>query len=141
MIVYCPVMLPSSSKLDVCVVLVLLMNLWQGVLTSDLSNFCSPDEFDCQDSTGCIPEDWECDGISDCEESGIDEHDGCSHECATGNFECVSENKCIPQDWVCDYFPDCADQSDEKQNCPPCSGFTCGISGMCLEERYVCDSC
>ena len=53
---------------------------------------CSPGEFQCRDEGNCIPQDWTCDGHSDCTD-GSDET-VCNVTCSEEEFQCDNSD-CI----------------------------------------------
>lgn len=104
---------------------------------------CHDDEFQCQTDGFCIPDKWECDGHSDCED-GSDEHNSCPPvTCNSYEFQCANKI-CIPLSWLCDGDNDCRDMSDEL-NCPtppftcPSGQWQCPISQVCIDLVKVCD--
>uniref|UniRef100_M3ZRL5 EGF-like domain-containing protein n=1 Tax=Xiphophorus maculatus TaxID=8083 RepID=M3ZRL5_XIPMA len=88
----------------------------------------------------CIPEEWHCDGTSDCIDD-TDEHDCSQVTCDDSHFQCLSDGECIPDVWVCDNEEDCEDSSDER-HCPgrTCTSgqFSCS-NGACIPGEYHCD--
>jgi len=88
-------------------------------------------EYECSTFWGdtCMPQEWVCDGIIDCED-GSDEAT-CGEEapepwdywagCTDEDHACSSVfgEECIPPHWVCDHIIDCEDVSDEDES-------TCG---------------
>ena len=53
---------------------------------------CAPGEFQCRDEGNCIPQDWTCDGHSDCVD-GSDET-VCNVTCSEEEFQCDNSD-CI----------------------------------------------
>ena len=53
---------------------------------------CAPGEFQCRDEGNCIPQDWTCDGHSDCTD-GSDET-VCNVTCSEEEFQCDNSD-CI----------------------------------------------
>ena len=53
---------------------------------------CTPGEFQCRDEGNCIPQDWTCDGHSDCTD-GSDET-VCNVTCSEEEFQCDNSD-CI----------------------------------------------
>lgn len=84
----------------------------------------------CNSTGKCIPQDWLCDQIVDCE----DEEDEISCSCPLLHMECVafnsSLNKCVDLFQVCDGVQHCIDNSDE---------FDCDCSTS--SPRYAVPEC
>ncbi|XP_038633061.1 very low-density lipoprotein receptor-like isoform X3 [Scyliorhinus canicula] len=122
---------------------------------------CGLHEFQCSNSTVCIPKYQLCDGNHDCA-SGTDESDHLCEEkamqpgsCGELEFICRS-GQCIELQSACDNFPDCSDGSDEV-NCNrnecleangKCSdycwdlplGYECACpTGLDLINHFICD--
>ncbi|VDI24043.1 uncharacterized protein LOC143042041 [Mytilus galloprovincialis] len=74
---------------------------------------CVDDAFHCSEEKKCIPDEWHCDGIDDCD--GEDEKD--CEECNNDAFLCTADSTCIRSNWVCDSWPDCSDGQDDI-GCP-----------------------
>ena len=68
-------------------------------------------QFECETSKKCIPREWQCNNVTDCED-GSDEH--C--ECGDGEFQC-DDGTCIIERYFCDGKPDCRLGEDEIQGC------------------------
>uniref|UniRef100_A0A1I7U2X4 EGF-like domain-containing protein n=1 Tax=Caenorhabditis tropicalis TaxID=1561998 RepID=A0A1I7U2X4_9PELO len=70
--------------------------------------------FDClSGNLRCIPAEWQCDNIADCE-NGKDET-GCTyaHHCGNGFMLCKNGN-CVDKNFKCDGEDDCMDGTDEQ---------------------------
>ncbi len=76
---------------------------------------CPPDQFPCANGN-CIPKDWACDGIADCDvENATDEDEDF---CAACPFQFLCTNGlCTDLENVCDGVNHCRDDSDESQLC------------------------
>ncbi|KAI6205775.1 hypothetical protein M3Y94_00830600 [Aphelenchoides besseyi] len=70
----------------------------------------------------CIPNEWLCDGTSDCRDSEDETHELCEPlgakkgvlergNCPSLHFEC--DSKCIPESFRCDKHKDCSNGQDE----------------------------
>ncbi|NXH54993.1 LRP2 protein, partial [Rhabdornis inornatus] len=88
---------------------------------------CSRTHVPCRDGTGCVAQEYLCDGEKDCAD-GSDE-DGCAQLCNTPGHHapCQSHEypcglgSCLNASLVCNGQQDCADGSDEGGNCSvPC---------------------
>ncbi|NXM49549.1 LRP2 protein, partial [Gymnorhina tibicen] len=88
---------------------------------------CSRTHVLCRDGTGCVAQEYLCDGEKDCAD-GSDE-DGCAQLCNTAGqpAPCQSHEypcrlgSCLNASLVCNGRQDCADGSDEGRNCSvPC---------------------
>ncbi|XP_063414275.1 very low-density lipoprotein receptor-like isoform X2 [Mytilus trossulus] len=77
---------------------------------------CVDGAFHCSIEKKCIPSEWHCDGVDDCD--GEDEKDctDCNNY-ENGAFLCTADSTCIRWDWVCDSYPDCSD-GEEDIGCP-----------------------
>ncbi|XP_048762452.1 cuticle collagen 13-like isoform X1 [Ostrea edulis] len=67
----------------------------------------------------CIPQDFVCDGLGDCDDQSDESPDLCGKTrptCPEGLFAC-NNGQCVRSDAKCNGAPDCADLSDEA-NCP-----------------------
>lgn len=120
-------------------------------------------QFDCKPTgTGrrCIPLEWLCDNIGDCD-NGLDEAQ-CSyiHDCSPGQMACHN-GECIEKSWKCNGQVDCRNGHDER-GCddytpnfkisggsrsrptvaasPPCTAnmYKCDL-GPCVLKSYLCD--
>ncbi|EGT52118.1 hypothetical protein CAEBREN_22936 [Caenorhabditis brenneri] len=142
----------------------LIKNTTQAPVTNSTCD--SAKHFDC--GTGqqlqCIPVEWQCDNINDCE-NGKDEL-GCTyaHHCSSGQMMCKN-GRCIAGEFKCDAEDDCSDGSDEMHceynayrpvldrhsispspntfvghNGPPCEPprMRCR-SGQCIQKDLICD--
>ncbi|XP_015918312.1 vitellogenin receptor isoform X2 [Parasteatoda tepidariorum] len=102
---------------------------------------CTSDEFQCKRSKTCVPKDFVCDGLKDCEDSSDEVCDGPVEICPGNDFRC-SNGRCILIDWKCDSRDDCGDNSDEI-GCPPstsCSKDQMSCSGgECIPTLWKCD--
>ncbi|XP_072179349.1 MAM and LDL-receptor class A domain-containing protein 1-like [Diadema setosum] len=122
----------------------------------DISNgYCNSGEYQCNNGH-CIPDYWECDGITDCSDNSDEVHCGklaTTVYCDGNSFQCSNGN-CIPASWKCDGWDDCSDGSDEvscgsgpiylTQAMPyagSCYGFGCNCIGSdCLSSDCYCDA-
>ncbi|CAF0996864.1 unnamed protein product [Rotaria sordida] len=101
----------------------------------DCTPKCSKREYTCNTTGKCIPRQWVCDKIQDCED-GSDEYN-CN--CTSHDFYCES-GQCIKPTYRCDGFPQCRDGSDEF-DCNytvPCTEFECD-NKRCIPESWRCD--
>ncbi|NWY67288.1 LRP8 protein, partial [Erithacus rubecula] len=84
---------------------------------------CSRTHVPCHDGTGCVAQEYLCDGEEDCAD-GSDE-DGCAQLCNTpgrshSSYPC-GLGACLNASLVCNGQQDCVDGSDEGGNCSvPC---------------------
>ncbi|CAJ0568186.1 unnamed protein product, partial [Mesorhabditis spiculigera] len=106
----------------------------------------------------CIPENWQCDGDSDCGADAWDEtHTNCTSpegkKICVGDylFQCDS-GKCISKAFICDGEDDCGDGSDEHAR-HQCGNRTCGADEFhcasnaqlaqpkyeCIPKAWLCD--
>lgn len=90
------------------------------------------ENFQCSNSTNCLPKSKRCDGIVDCWDKSDETncHKGRNQiivvaikkwffnvsGCPTGQFTCTN-GQCIPRDHFCDGTKHCLDSSDEPQGC------------------------
>ncbi|NWT18474.1 VLDLR protein, partial [Vireo altiloquus] len=92
-------------------------------LTPVLHLSCPRTHVLCRDGTGCVAQEYLCDGEKDCAD-GSDE-DGCAQLCNTpgrshSSYPCTL-GSCLNASLVCNGRQDCADGSDEGGNCSvPC---------------------
>ena len=94
------------------VVLLALPTLVSGYPTS----ICGDGYFTCEGNHGnpCIPENWKCDGFSDCKDKSDEAFCTLITQCEVKDaFLCNNSVKCIPLNKVCDFHNDCGDLSDE----------------------------
>ncbi|RWS10846.1 low-density lipoprotein receptor-related protein 4-like protein [Dinothrombium tinctorium] len=94
----------------------------------------------CANGSGCILEDFVCDGHQDCADGSDERY--CNNECKKNEFRCSSGGLCIHYSWRCDGVADCKDGSDEH-NCTlakPCGPglFDCG-DGECIVMKGRCN--
>ncbi|KAG1681877.1 putative vitellogenin receptor [Nymphon striatum] len=88
---------------------------------------CEHHEFKC-DFHACIPDNWVCDKVADCEDESDESPETCklnttepayeveSTGCSPDQFQCVS-GECIDKGYHCDGHADCEDYSDEGHQC------------------------
>ena len=69
----------------------------------------------CEDKSECIPNDWVCDDVVDCDDRS-DEHQDCPDDVCL-DFKCKTSGECIHTMLFCDGTPDCMDDSDEGSHC------------------------
>ncbi|XP_015126731.1 vitellogenin receptor [Diachasma alloeum] len=102
---------------------------------------CAPDEFQCRDSSRCIPPYKICDGVAQCFDSS-DEANCADRTCELLEFRCPS-GRCIPGAWECDGEEDCVDGADEGDKCTrrscPKSMFTCE-NQKCIDAELICNA-
>ncbi|KFM78305.1 Low-density lipoprotein receptor-related protein 6, partial [Stegodyphus mimosarum] len=84
------------------------------VLSSDRSScidipVCPPGKFRCFSGVTCFPDDWRCDGITECDD--MSDEMNCD-ECKPHQFRCQNGD-CIDSKLKCDGIPHCKDFSDE----------------------------
>ncbi|CAB3408491.1 unnamed protein product [Caenorhabditis bovis] len=108
----------------------------------------------------CIPVEWVCDNVPDCENGNDESHCVYPHHCAQGFMMCKT-GMCVSQEFKCDKEVDCTDASDElhceyrdskketdelyhfslaplqTQECH-LPRFSCN-SGQCISGDLVCD--
>jgi hypothetical protein len=73
---------------------------------------CEDDEFRCRDGA-CIPGDWECDGLADCDDGSDERGEECRVDIVRCGFSC-SEEECVPDNYACDGVLDCSNARDEQ---------------------------
>ncbi|GIY17093.1 hypothetical protein CDAR_251401 [Caerostris darwini] len=105
---------------------------------------CLPDQFQCS-IRHCIPNQWRCDGESDCD-GGVDEIDcgNTTERCSKNQFRCLRGSRCIHANWRCDGDRDCNDGSDEEScenSVKKCSDnhFHCATENSCMPLHWRCD--
>jgi hypothetical protein len=128
--------------------------------TSCITTNCTSNQFTCQSDGQCIPLNWKCDSIEDCQDGSDELKDICQNQCAnkTKIFQC-SNDQCIDIVHRCDGLPDCRDGSDEVNCCKfdfwfiidfnlivlsiayvvPCKEYECPISKLCIPKAWICD--
>lgn len=98
-------------------------------------HFCKDTEFECENGR-CIPSDWVCDKMNDCEDNSDESIHVCKQqdfddikrpEERCDGFQCANK-QCIHMVNVCDGHNDCGDNSDEGGKC----GFSCKNAG-CMD--------
>lgn len=79
---------------------------------------CTSNQFTCKSNDQCIPLNWKCDKIKDCEDGSDELKVDCKNQCSnkTKTFKC-STGQCIDIIHRCDGLPDCRDGSDEVNCC------------------------
>ncbi|XP_041480192.1 uncharacterized protein LOC121427594 isoform X25 [Lytechinus variegatus] len=98
------------------------LQLW--AVQSGSTDFCSnSSSVACSLGFSCVPEEWVCDGIADCESFEDELNCTVPLNCPDGYMSCQSNEQCILSSWLCDDFYDCLDDSDEAdcptiQSCP-----------------------
>ncbi|XP_072030540.1 uncharacterized protein [Amphiura filiformis] len=103
---------------------------------------CDEDEFACADGVTCIPDNYRCDYITDCDDNSDElETSGCVCN-LDYEFQCINGG-CVHSTWVCDGFEDCSDGSDEGISCPDineCISDPCQNGGSCYDglNQYIC---
>ncbi|XP_071126295.1 low-density lipoprotein receptor-like isoform X2 [Mytilus edulis] len=97
---------------------------------------CVDGAFHCSEQKKCIPDEWHCDGINDCD--GEDE-ENCA-ACVNGAFHCSEQKKCIHNEWHCNGIDDC--DGEDEENCAECNNdaFLCTADSTCIRSSWVCDS-
>ncbi|XP_072175569.1 uncharacterized protein [Diadema setosum] len=134
------------------------LELW-AIGSSGSSEFCSEsDSVSCSSGLTCVPSDWVCDGIADCQDSADESSCTVPLDCRDGYASCQTVATCIPLPWQCDGITDCSDQTDElEMYCNPTGGsmaagpdgnltllecgsnFTCASETQCVSQSVVCD--
>ncbi|KAG1681886.1 Very low-density lipoprotein receptor [Nymphon striatum] len=110
---------------------------------------CEHHEFKC-DFHACIPDNWVCDKVADCEDESDESPETCklnttepayeveSTGCSPDQFQCVS-GECIDKGYHCDGHADCEDYSDEGHQCKfseVCSRNNGGCSHICENSNH-----
>eukprot|EP01084_Bolivina_argentea_P252690 424209_1 len=126
---------------------------------------CTANQFECDNK--CIPNDWICDAIQDCndnsdeincpsptpfpteKEKTVKPTSAPAVECTNNEFKCENDNICIPNYWICDAIQDCNDNSDEI-NCPSPTPFptekektvkpTSAPAVECTNNEFKCEN-
>uniref|UniRef100_A0A3B4VCW2 Si:dkey-88l16.3 n=1 Tax=Seriola dumerili TaxID=41447 RepID=A0A3B4VCW2_SERDU len=83
--------------------------------TSDITAPHLEYQWQCGDSSQCIPLSWRCDGKRDCY-NGVDEDKCNQRKCPSHLYQCGS-GECLEPGLVCNGFTNCADSSDEGVGC------------------------
>lgn len=86
--------------------------------TSCITTNCTSQQFTCKSDGQCIPLNWKCDSIKDCQDGSDETKKLCQNQCLnkTNKFQC-SNGQCIDITRRCDGLPDCRDGSDEANCC------------------------
>lgn len=86
--------------------------------TTCITTNCTSQQFTCQSDGQCIPLNWKCDGIQDCQDSSDELNIDCQNQCLnkTKTFQCSNE-QCIDITHRCDGLPDCRNGNDEVDCC------------------------
>lgn len=122
------------------------------------SGGCPEDWLQCQNQV-CIPLEWHCDGIKDCDSdelgcyfdhtnvaprNGTSNH---SNSCGPNKFFCYNSNQCILSFYECDGDLDCTLGEDEPESCKtksnfscPSGTFSCILKPQCIPISQVCDN-
>jgi low-density lipoprotein receptor-related protein 1 (alpha-2-macroglobulin receptor) len=121
-----------------------------------VANLCNEFQFQCKSDGFCIPAQWKCDFVNDCNDGSDESISECErtsfvqNECDNEDFfHCQFSRKCILKKWVCDGDNDCGligkfnllDDSDENQNCTkqcPINTLPCS-NGVCIHISKFCD--
>ena len=77
---------------------------------------CGANMSRCENNGVCIPEEFKCDGINDCDplaKGKYDEADCPILSCPASKFHCADNSACVPKTDVCNDNNECEDGSDE----------------------------
>jgi len=86
--------------------------------TTCITTNCTSQQFTCQSDGQCIPLNWKCDGIKDCQDNSDELNIDCQNQCLnkTKIFQCSNE-QCIDIIHRCDGLLDCRNGNDEVNCC------------------------
>ncbi|CAI5437928.1 unnamed protein product [Caenorhabditis angaria] len=86
-----------------------------GLIINNTNKTCDAhSEFDCNgDGKKCVPLDWKCDHVEDCENGRDERNCNYIHECPPGLMACGS-GECVAHEFKCDGDQDCSDGADER---------------------------
>ena len=106
---------------------------------------CSDDQFTCANGRMCLPIEYKCNGIKDCDDGSDETTETCGTNCekVDGRFACNS-GQCVEEWLKCDGSNDCDDGSDETMltcgtNCEKVEGRWACSNGQCVNSRFKCD--
>ena len=109
---------------------------------------CANNQFTCLSDGACIPDDWQCDGVDDCDD-GSDELE-CAPDDGCASYQTKNcEGGCTQASWLgdndCDSALNCAETDWDAGDCPP-DGSGCNPDEVpcasllsCIPESYLCD--
>ncbi|XP_078585935.1 uncharacterized protein LOC144867742 [Branchiostoma floridae x Branchiostoma japonicum] len=100
---------------------------------------CSSNDHQCVADGSCVPNDFVCDGMSDCPLWLGEADDEFNCGCFDWQYEC-DDGTCIFAEWQCDGMNDCSSGSDEfgcDLTCSP-DQYTC-TDGTCIYGYWECD--